>query len=117
MKFTGRCVTIACRDPEVSSTFYLDILGGDIEPDDGGGCQHLKLGDLLISLMPNAGNPSPASFPADAMPIIWLEVDSLEAAREHFERHDWPVEEATDVYLMVQDPDGLYIEITERDDG
>lgn len=114
----GAAVTIACTDKDVSARFYEDMLGAVPDPRDGYGCPWYRLGPLLISLMPNAAGRSPATFPEHAMPILWLEVDDLEAAARRFADHRVEViEESDGQFMMIADPDGLPIEVWQAEPG
>lgn len=110
--FRGRAVTIACTDRERSERFYEGVLGAGRVPGDGHGCSWFRLGDLTLNLMPNAAEPSPSEFPAHAMPILWLEVDDLEAARRHLAGRKVPILEMHEgLFLTAADPDGLLLEV------
>jgi catechol 2,3-dioxygenase-like lactoylglutathione lyase family enzyme len=105
-------VTIACTDQKRSERFYEGVLGAKRLPGDGYGCSWFQLGALTFNLMPNAAEPSPAEFPAHAMPILWLEVDDLDAAHRHLKRREAPILELHEgQFLMAADPDGLLIEV------
>lgn len=112
--FRFRALTIACTDHRRSEQFYRDVLGAETMPTDdpGYGCPWLRLGTLAITLMPNAEARSPAEFPMHAMPILWLEVDDLDAAAAHFARHGVEVIDPSDgQFMQIADPDGLVIEV------
>src|SRR3712207_7029695 len=53
----------ACTDTHRSAAFYQRVLGAVPIPGDGYGCPWYRLGELTLSLMPNAETRSPASFP------------------------------------------------------
>ena len=116
--FSGKAVTISCTDPHRSSAFYRNVLGAVPLPGDGYGCQWYRLGELVFSIMPNAEAGTPASFPRDAMAMLWLEVDDLAAAHRHLKKAKVRIVDAPDggPYLMIADPDGLMIEVWVRDD-
>jgi catechol 2,3-dioxygenase-like lactoylglutathione lyase family enzyme len=112
--FRVKALTIACTDHRRSERFYRDVLGATTFPthDPGYGCPWLKLGTLAITLMPNATERSPAEFPTHAMPILWLEVDDLEAAARMFAEHQVEViTPSDDQFMQIADPDGLVIEV------
>lgn len=110
--FVGKAVTIACPDLVRSVEFYEDTLGAVREPRDGYGCPWFRLGSLLIALMPNAIERSPAQFPTHAMPILWLEVANLTAAHKHFIHESVAIVQAPDDnFMLIADPDGLLIEV------
>jgi hypothetical protein len=112
VRFHGKALTIACTDRKRSERFYEGVLGAERLPGDGYGCSWFRLGALTLNLMPNAAEPSPSAFPAHAMPIPWLEVDDLEAARRHLVGHKVPIIELHDgQVLTAADPDGLLIEV------
>ena len=110
-----RALTIACTDPDRTSRFYEQVLGAKRVPTDVG--DHFQLGSLGIALVANASERSPATFPTHAMPILWLEVSDLAEAAAHFARHDVPiVDEGDGQFMMIEDPDGLVIEIWQADE-
>ncbi len=70
------------------------------------------MGSLDIALLPNAAERSPSTFPTDAMPILWLEVDDLPVIARRFAHYGVEVVEPGDgQYMMIADPDGLVIEV------
>jgi len=112
ISYRGQAVTIVCTDRERSARFYKGVLGAEQLPGDGYGCPWLRLGELTLSLMPNADEPSPAVFPVHAMPVLWLEVDDLGAAQNHLARNGIPIVEVHEgQFMLIADPDGLLIEV------
>ncbi|HVZ61099.1 MAG TPA: VOC family protein [Terriglobales bacterium] len=116
--FRGVAVTIACTDIAASARFYHEILGATRHPrDEGFGCRWFLLGSFVLNLMANAEQRSPAVFPTHAMPILWLEVDDLAEAKRRFLSArvriiDEPIDGPS---IMVEDPDGLLIEVWQRE--
>src|SRR5262245_17984166 len=103
--FRGKAVTIACTDLKRSERFYARVLGGKRLPGDGLGCTWLRVGEVTLSLMPNAEERSPAEFPTHAMPVLWLVVDDLAAAHRHLRRNrDQVLEHHEDEFMLVVDP-------------
>ena len=119
ISFSGRSVTIVYTDLARTEHVYADVLGTEPIPTDGYGCSWYRLGTLIISLMPNAKQPNPAAFPEHAMPMLWLEVDDIEAAYEHLQHAGTSIIQPLDgdAFMLIADPDGLVIEIWQRDDG
>jgi len=112
LAFRVRALTIACTDVQRSVQFYETVLGALVIPTDNGVGWWYRLGSVDITLLPNAAERSPATFPTHAMPILWLEVDDLAAAAKRFAQYGVEVVEPGDgQYLMVTDPDGLVIEV------
>src|SRR4051794_107954 len=113
LAFRMKALTVACTDLKRSQHFYKTVLGAEpVATDDGIGCPWYRLGTVLITLLPNATERSPAEFPTHAMPILWLEVDDLAAAAKRFARYHVEIIEPGDgQFLMVADPDGLVIEV------
>jgi catechol 2,3-dioxygenase-like lactoylglutathione lyase family enzyme len=112
LTFRPKALTIACTDLDRSRRFYEDVLGASPDPRDGYGCPWYRLGAWYITLMPNAAERSPSSFPDHAMVILWLEVDDLEDAVRLFARHQVEVVQPSDgQFMMIADPDGLMIEV------
>ena len=115
--FSGRSVTVACTDLDRSRHFYVNVLGAKRLPGDGYGCPWYKLGSITISLMPNAELTSPSSFPKHAMPMLWLEVEDIELAHNHLKNSSVEIIDFDHTNMMVADPDGLHIEIWQKDAG
>lgn len=118
--FHGKAITVCCTDPRRSERFYVDVLGAVRLPDDGhGGCRWYKLGALTLSLVPNADSRNPAELGQHAMTTLWLEVDDIEAAYRHLASTGCEIIEAPDdgVLMLVADPDGLVLEIWQRESG
>jgi catechol 2,3-dioxygenase-like lactoylglutathione lyase family enzyme len=110
--FWGKAVTVGCTDLERSVRFYEGTLGAKRLLGDGYGCPWFQLGSLTITLLPNAAEPSPASFPEHPMLFLWLEVDDLAAAYKRFKAAEVEVLRPPDgQFMLVADPDGLLIEI------
>ncbi len=111
--FRLKALTVACSDLRRSQRFYEHVLGAVPDRREGFGCPWYRLGDVLVTLMPNAAERNPASFPAHAMTIPWLlEVDDLKAAEDLFSRERVEVVQPSDGRCMsIADPDGLLIEI------
>src|SRR4051812_39598725 len=116
--FHGKAITIRCTDTKRSEAFYRQTLGAVPLPGDGYGCPWYRLGDLVFSLMSNADSPTPASFPTHAMSLLWLEVDDLPAAHRHLANAGVSILHAPPggPCFLIADPDGLLIEISERND-
>jgi catechol 2,3-dioxygenase-like lactoylglutathione lyase family enzyme len=112
LTFRSKALTVACTDLDRSRRFYEGVLGASPDPRDGYGCPWYRLGDWSITLMPNAAERSPSSFPDHAMTVLWLEVDDLEAAGRLFARDQVEVVQPSDgQFMMIADPDGLMIEV------
>jgi catechol 2,3-dioxygenase-like lactoylglutathione lyase family enzyme len=117
--FRGKSITIACTDKAQSVRFYRELLGAEPLPEDEGyGCPWLRLGELTISLLPNATEPCPVRFPTHAGTMLWLETDDLGAAHRHLVENGVPVVEWHEgEFMIVTDPDGLLIEIWQAQPG
>jgi catechol 2,3-dioxygenase-like lactoylglutathione lyase family enzyme len=110
--FRTKALTIACTDLRRSARFYEEVLGAVPLPTDGYGCPWYRLGSLAITLMPNASERSPASYPEHAMLMLWLEVDDLPTAERRFAEAGVEIVQPSEGQLMiVADPDGLLIEV------
>lgn len=113
--FEVRALTIVCTDRWRSDRFYKEVLGAVDLPGEIG-CRWYRLGSFTITLMPNADGPSPANLGEHPLNMLYLEVDDLEAARRHFERHEVPVIVPSDGQMMIiTDPEGLPIEVWRRE--
>ena len=95
----------------------MGVLGATLVPGDGLGCRWYQLGALTISLMPNAEHKSPAEFPEHAMPVLWIEVDDIKLAHEHLKKSGTTIIQPPDdeMLLLIADPDGLVIEVWQKD--
>jgi O-acetyl-ADP-ribose deacetylase (regulator of RNase III)/catechol 2,3-dioxygenase-like lactoylglutathione lyase family enzyme len=114
--FRMRAITIACTDVKRSTEFYATILGATRLPTDNGIGHWFRLGEINITLLPNAATRTPATFPADAMMMMWLEVDDLAKTAKRFAAHGVDVvDEGDGQFMMVADPDGLVIEVWESE--
>jgi len=112
--FQVKALTIVCSDQLRSDHFYREVLGAVVLPGEIT-CPWYRLGAFHITLMPNADGRSPAIFGEHPMTMLYLEIDDLEEARKHFERHKVEVIVPSDGQMMiVADPDGLAIEIWQR---
>lgn len=112
LSFQVRALTVACTDVDRSARFYSSVLGAKPIATDNATGWWYQLGSLQVNLLPNAAERSPARFPTDAMPMLWLEVDDIAAASEFLACNDVEVVEPSDgQQMMIADPDGLIIEV------
>lgn len=110
--FRATAVTIACTDIARTTRFYEEVLGAVLEPGDGYGCRWYKLGQMSLSIMPNASEPSPSRMPSHPMAMLWLETDNLAAAVSRFTEFGVRILQPSDgQFMMVSDPDGIIIEV------
>jgi catechol 2,3-dioxygenase-like lactoylglutathione lyase family enzyme len=116
--FRGKAITISCTDLTRSVAFYQGVLGAVPIRRDGDGCPWYRLGDIVFSLIANAQATTPASFPRDAMVTMWLEVNDLVAAHRRLVDAGVRIVERPEggPYVLIADPDGLLIEVWERED-
>jgi catechol 2,3-dioxygenase-like lactoylglutathione lyase family enzyme len=114
VRFEGRAVTISCTNAERSRTFYESVLGAVLLPGDGYGCPWLQLGSLTLTLMPNASKSNDPNHEL-ATAMLWIETDDLASARSHFERNEVPMLVQDEFFLTIADPDGILIEVWERE--
>lgn len=116
-KIRLRAITIACTDARRSAEFYT-MLGASPLPTDNNIGDWFRLGEIDITLLPNAASKTPASFPVHAMMMLWLEVDNLAETAKRLADHGVEIlDEGDGQFMMVADPDGLPIEIWESDDS
>ena len=114
--FHGKAITICCTDQSSSEAFYEGILGAQRLPTEGFGCSWFQLGRLTLTLMPNAAEQCPAVFPTHAMPILLLDVDDLATSHQHLTSNGISISDYHEhQFLMFEDPDGLVIEVWQRD--
>src|SRR5437660_10090372 len=111
--FRGKALTIVCTDLRRSVQFYEGVLGAVRLPGDGYGCPWFRLGSLVLTLMPNATEPSPAPDETHAMTMLWLEAEDLKAAHALFLRSGAEIRRPPDddLFMVVADPDGLLLEV------
>lgn len=116
--FRGKAVTVVCTDLARSRRFYEDVLGAVRLPEDEGyGCPWYRLGDVVVTLMPNAAEGSSTTL-TQATAMLMLEVDDLAAA------HRWLVEQGVTIvdapadgpFVLIADPDGVLIEVWQFDE-
>lgn len=116
LKFRFRSITIYCTDVEQSTRFYEGVLGAARKSTDHWVGDRFRLGGVELSLAPNAAERSPGIFPTHAMSALWLEVDDLAETTRRFKQEGvMIVDEGDGQFLMIADPDGLVIEIWERE--
>jgi catechol 2,3-dioxygenase-like lactoylglutathione lyase family enzyme len=109
-----RGLSVVCADLQRSGRFYQEILGALALPGDGVS-QRYQLGSLIIDLVPIAENRTAAMYPRHPMAVLAVEADDLEQAREHFVRSGVAVVQTYgEQMIVVADPDGLPVEVTER---
>lgn len=112
--FHFKAVTIVCTDRWKSEGFYQKVLGAEIVEGDIT-CRWYRLGNLALTLVPNACDHTTAEFGEDALTMLLLEVDDLAAAEQHFAENDVEVLQPSDGEMMIiLDPDDLPIEIWQR---
>ena len=109
----GMAVVVTCTDLHRSEQFYRHVLGAVPDPREGHGCPWFMLGDMSISLLPNATEPADTSPPRAAL-CLSLEVDDLDAACRRFEENDVKILQPSDgQFVVIADPDGIVIEVWE----
>lgn len=115
--FSANAVCISCTDRVRTENFYQDVLGATVVRGDEPTCRWFRIGDATITVVPNAERPMPREiFPEQAMAYLMLETDDLEAAREHCREHGVPIVEwHEEQFMIVEDPDGLPIEVWQRE--
>jgi catechol-2,3-dioxygenase len=118
LAFHVKALTIICRDHRRSGQFYEQVLGAvPMLLDEPTVCLWYRLGTLAITFVPNAAERSNSSISDQAINMLWLEVDDLQEAERHFARHKVEVIQPSDgQMLIIADPDGLPIEVWQRDE-
>lgn len=116
----GMGVCLSCTDRRRSEEFYTGILGFELVRGDGepGVCRWYRLGDLTVSVMPNATRPMPTGFyPEQATFLLMIETDDLPGIHQRCEEAGVPINFYDgDVVMEIEDPDGLPIEIFQKTD-
>ena len=118
MRFDMGEINVFCTSRERSVAFYVGVLGFQFEEDEGGAAR-LKCGQRRLLLLPFAGGPLEI-HPYGSQPTISFDllVDDIDAAHAHLLAHDVIIEAppAEDRrHLFCRDPDGLVIEVVERE--
>jgi catechol 2,3-dioxygenase-like lactoylglutathione lyase family enzyme len=114
--FQVKALTIVCSDRDRSDRFYRTVLGAIALPGEIM-CTWYRLGTFTFTLVPNGEGRSPARFGTHPLNMLYLEVDDLELAVRHLDRHRVEVIQPSDGQTMIiADPDGLPIEIWQRED-
>ena len=116
-QFSARALTIVCTDQDRSAAFYGTVLGGTPLPTDVGGLPPwFRLGNVEITLVQNASRRSEAESGEQAHTMLWLEVDDIAEAHRYLAANGVPIlEYDEEQWLMCADPDGLPIEVWQRD--
>jgi catechol 2,3-dioxygenase-like lactoylglutathione lyase family enzyme len=115
--FSVSALTIVCTDQDRSAAFYGTVLGGTPLPVDVGGLPPwFRFGNFDVTLVANASKTSEAGFGEQAHTMLWLEVDDIGAAHRHLLANKVRILEYDEVqYLLCTDPDGLQIELWQRE--
>ena len=118
MRFSMGETNIFCTSRERSVDFYVGVLGFQFEEEEGGAVR-LRMGERRLLLMPFAGGPLEI-HPYGSQPTISFDllVGDVDEAHAHLVAHGVTIEAppAPDRrHLFCRDPDGLVIEIVERE--
>lgn len=115
MKFELGEVNVLCTDREASLRFYRDLLGFEVESEEGSAVHLRGLGIALLLLPEATERPEPRPYGTCATLSFDLLVDDLAAARAYFESQGVPCEgEPGAGFFVARDPDGLPIEVVSR---
>lgn len=109
---------IICTDHRRSLEFYRDAFNAEVIPGDVGTCPWLRIGDLPITLVPNADTKSAVEHSEHAMATLLLQVDDLHAAyAQAIKFGAQPVDppHAEVDSFIVTDPDGTFIEVMQAE--
>ncbi len=120
MEFYTSETNIVCCDIDRSLNFYHHVLGFELIERENGACR-LRFGTSTLLLLPFAKTASPQR-PYCSVPTVSLDllVDDVEAAANYLQSHNVVFEEDVDPNLrrcIIRDPDGLFLEIIEKDAG
>ena len=118
MRFDMGEINVFCTSRERSVAFYVGVLGFVFEEEEGGAVR-LMNGDRRLLLLPFAGGPLEI-HPYGTEPTMSFDllVEDVDAAHAHLLAHGVVIEAppAPDRrHLFCRDPDGLVIEIVERE--
>ncbi|MEM9914184.1 MAG: VOC family protein [Planctomycetota bacterium] len=113
--FNKASITINCSNTKQSDFFYREVLGAILLPSDGYGCAWYSLGEMTISLMPNASDACPADYSKHALAHLYLETDDLASVHDRIKSLsikilEWHPEE----FMIISDPDQIPIEIWQK---
>lgn len=115
MKFSFGEINVLCTDRARSLAFYRDVLGLEVESEEGTAVHLRGLGQAFLLLPEASETPTPAPYGTRATLSFDLVVADLAEARAHFEGLGVPCEggEAGAGFFVARDPDGLAIEIVQ----
>ena len=105
---------VVCTDHQRSADFYRDAFGAEIIPGEAGTCPWLRIGDLAITLLANTDRPSRLDYCEQAMALIFLQTDDIQAAYDRaVAQGAKPIEalQPDGINFIVSDPDGVIIEV------
>ncbi len=109
---------IVCTDQRRTFQFYRDAFGAELVHGDVGTCAWLRIGDLPITLLPNADKPSPLGYCEQSMVLIFLQSDDIGAAYSRAIAHGArPIDplQPDGVNFIVADPDGIIIDVIQSE--
>ena len=109
-------LAIAVTDLNRADRFYRDVFGAVPVPTEAGTCPWYRLGDLRLTLVPNAAQPAASTFPDHAMASLFVEVDDLaDTHRRCLERGGTVLQAPDDLWMLIADPDGVVAEVWQHD--
>lgn len=120
MEFYTSEINIICSDIDRSLNFYHHVLGFELIEREDVTCR-LRFGTSTLLLLPFAKTALPqrayCSVPTVSLDFL---VDDIHAAADYLRSHNVSFEEDVDPNLkrcIIRDPDGLFLEIIEKDAG
>lgn len=111
-------INVICTNLEASLVFYRDILGFKVTGEERGAV-HLDCGGQSFLLLPYAKNKrEPQPYVSTTEFSVDLLVNDLKSAYEYLQDKQVQfaqVYQESEGYFVIRDPDGLCIEVVQRD--
>jgi len=119
LTFTSGETNIICLDLERSLRFYRDMLGFQVVEHEGPAAVHIRCADRPFLLLTVAKSPinevEYCEIPAISFDLL---VKDIEEVVNYFQDHGVEFESPwseKNPYVFIKDPDGLVIEIVQKD--
>jgi catechol 2,3-dioxygenase-like lactoylglutathione lyase family enzyme len=118
--FTPGETNIICTNLDRSLQFYGDVLGFTVIEHESPAAVHMRCADRPFLLLAVAKSPLAATAYCEVPTISFdLQVDDIKETVGYLRDLSVPFESSWqegDTYVFIKDPDGLVIEIVERED-
>jgi catechol 2,3-dioxygenase-like lactoylglutathione lyase family enzyme len=103
---------ILVTDPQAAKRFYVDVLGFELEADQGGQFFWVSMGDALFLLRPGRTAPPAADYGSAASALV-LYTDDLDGEIERLEARglEFAGTDGSDRCPTFRDPDGNWFQL------